>query len=102
MLAALSLLNLAVPLLGTPPLVIVIGAVLLGIVGLVAAVGLWQCWRWAAWITVIVSILNGLSAAPGLTVAPSPALRIGAVVSVVGSLLIIVLALLASSRKSYR
>jgi hypothetical protein len=104
-LAALSLLGLALPLLapatGGPPLVIVIAAVVLGIVGLAAAAGLWWGKHWAAWVAVIVSILNGLSAAPGLAAAPNPGLFISSVVVVVGSALIIVLALLPSSRRAY-
>jgi hypothetical protein len=104
LLAAISLLNLALPVLvtaGGPPLAIVVAAVVLGIVGLAAAAGLWRCKRWAAWAAIIVSILNGLSSAPGVLVAPNTALFISAVVSVVGSVVIIVLALLPSSRRAY-
>lgn len=103
-LAILSLLSLATPLLaedgGLPPL-IVAGAVVFGALGLVAVAGLWTRTAWGAWIAVIVSAFNGVSAAPGLAFAPSAMLRMSAIVTVAGSLLIIVLVLLPSSRRAY-
>jgi hypothetical protein len=68
LLALCSLLSLPAPLLpgseGVPEVVLYSGIVL-GIVGLVAAVGLWMLKKWSLWITIVVSVLNILSAAPG-------------------------------------
>src|SRR4028119_1114174 len=68
LLGILSLLNLAWPLflLEAVPAVVVYGGVVLGIVGLVAAGGLWVLKRWGAWLAVVVSALNLLAAAPGI------------------------------------
>lgn len=102
-LLALSLLSLAAPLFASgelPPLVVV-SSIVFGVAGLVGVVGLWMRKVWGAWLAVIVSALNGLNAAPGLAAAPDTALLVGAFVTVVGALLIIVLVLLPSSRKAY-
>jgi hypothetical protein len=63
----------------------------LSIVGLVAAVGLWMPKKWSLWLTIVVSVLNILSAAPGLAFAPNAALQVAATVTVVVFALIIVL-----------
>ncbi len=104
LLALLSLLSLALPLMaapGGPPTFVVIGAVVAGALGLVAAVGLWLRQRWAAWLAIIVGVLNALGAAPGIAIAPNLGLRIGATATVVGLALLIVLVLLPSSRRAY-
>ena len=55
---------------------------LLGSVGvklaILAAAGLWMLKRWALWLTIVVSVLNILSAAPGLAFAPNAVLRAAA------------------------
>jgi hypothetical protein len=91
LLALFSLLSLASPLVpafsaGVPPLVVYSGVVL-GILGLVA--GLWTLKRWSVWLTVIVSVLNILSGAPGLLFAPTTTLFVGSLVGVGGFALII-------------
>jgi hypothetical protein len=53
------------------------------------------------WPTIIVSVLNLLAAAPGLTAAPTALLRVLATVGVVGSALIILLMVLPNSRRAY-
>ncbi len=102
LLALFSLLNVIFPLLsteGVPAFVVYLGVVL-GVVGLIAAAGLWMLRRWAVWPTIIVSVLN-LLAAPGLTAAPTALLRVLATVGVVGSVLIILLVVLPNSRRAY-
>ena len=77
LLALLSLANLLSPLMlpdGVLALVVV-----LGVAGLIGVVGLWMLKRWSLWLTIIVSLLNTLLAAPGLVFAPNPSLRILAV-----------------------
>jgi hypothetical protein len=103
LLALFSVLNLAFPLFPTEgiPAFVVYSGVGLGVIGLVAAVGLWMLKRWALWPTIIVSVLNLLAAAPGLTAAPTALLRVLATVGVVGSALIILLVVLPNSRRAY-
>ncbi len=101
--ALFSLLNLASPLFpseGVPAFIIYLGVVL-GVVGLIAAAGLWRLKRWALWLTIIVCVLNILSAAPGIAFAPNPVLRVGALVGVIIAALIFVLVVLPSSRRAY-
>jgi uncharacterized membrane protein (DUF2068 family) len=85
---------------GVPAVAIYLGVVL-GVAGLIAAAGLWMLKRWALWLTIVVSVLNILSAAPGLAFAPTPTLRTLAAVGVVGFALVVVLAVLPSSRRAY-
>src|SRR5215208_7146993 len=85
-LVILSLANLLSPVMpseGVPTFVIYLGVVL-GVLGLIGAGGLWMLKRWALWLTIVVSVLNILSAAPGLAFAPNAVLRAAAMVTVVG------------------
>jgi hypothetical protein len=79
------------------PAVVIYGGIVLGIVGLVAAVGLWMLKNWSFWLTIVVSVLNILSAAPGVAFAPG-AVKIFALIGVVVPALIIALVVLPSSR----
>ena len=101
--ALFSLLSLPGPLLpgseGVPAVVLYSGIVL-GVGGLVASAGLWMLKKWSLWLTVVVNVLGGLSAAPGLVVAPNAALGAAALVGVLISVLIIVLVVLPSSRRA--
>ena len=76
-------------------------AVVTGLIGLLAAYGLWQAKRWGMIIAIIVSALNALSAAPGLVVQPNLFATITAGVGIAISVLIIVLAVLPSARQAY-
>src|SRR5215208_3115581 len=74
LLALLSLANLLSPLMpseGVPAFVNYLGVVL-GVLGLLGAAGLLLLKRWGLWLTVVVCVLNILSAAPGLAFAPTP------------------------------
>ena len=81
------------------PAVVIYGDIVLGIVGIVAAVGLWMLKKWGWWLTIVVSVLNLLSAAPGVAFAPG-AVNIFALVGVLVSALIIVLVVLRDSRRA--
>jgi uncharacterized membrane protein (DUF2068 family) len=83
------------------PAVVVYGSAVLGLVGLLAAYGLWTLKRWGVWIAVILSVLNILSAAPGLVFAPTTALLVSAIVGIVVCALIILLVVLPASRRAY-
>jgi hypothetical protein len=99
--ALFSLLSLPGPLLpgseGVPAVVLYSGIVL-GVAGLVASGGLWMLKRWGLWLTIVVNVLGGLSAAPGVGAAPNAALQAAAIVGVLISVVVIVLVVLPSSR----
>jgi len=69
LMALFSVLNLLFPLLPTEemPAVVVYGVGVLGVAGLVATAGLWLLRKWSIWLTIVVSVLNILAAAPGMT-----------------------------------
>jgi uncharacterized membrane protein (UPF0136 family) len=83
-----------------PTFIIVLG-VILGLVGIAAAIGLWQLRRWGLILTIVVSALNLLSAAPGVAFGPGTGIKILAGISVVLPAVIIVLALLPDARRAY-
>lgn len=102
LLAVLSLGNFLTPMIseGAPASAIYL-LVVLGVLGFVCAAGLWMLKRWALWFTIVVSILNILSAAPGLVFAPIPTARVLATIGVVGFALVILLVVLPNSRRAY-
>ena len=103
LLALLSVANLLSPVMpseGVPAFVIYLGVVL-GVLGLIGAGGLWVLKRWALWLTIVVSVINILSAAPGLAFAPTPTLRVLATIGVGGFAVVILLAVLPNSRRAY-
>lgn len=103
LLALFSVLNLAFPLFpteGIPAFVVYLG-VALGVIGLVAAAGLWMLRKWSIWLTVIISVLNILAAAPGVAAAPNGALQAAATATVVVFALVGVLVVLPISRRAH-
>jgi uncharacterized membrane protein (DUF2068 family) len=103
LLVLFSLTNLLSPFLpmeGVPAFVVYLG-VALGVAGLLAAAGLWMLKRWALWLTIVVSVINILSAAPGLAFAPNAVLRAAATVTVVGFAVVVMLVVLPNSRRAY-
>jgi hypothetical protein len=103
LLVLFSLINLLSPFLpmeGVPAFVVYLG-VALGVAGLLAAAGLWMLKRWALWLTIVVAVLNILSAAPGLSFAQNVMLRVAATVTVVGFAVIVLLVVLPNSRRAY-
>ncbi len=103
LLALSSVLNLAFPLFPTEgiPAFVVYSGIPLGVIGLVAATGLWMLRKWSLWLTIVVSVLNILAAAPGIAVAPNGALQAAATATVVVFALIIMLVVLPASRKAH-
>ena len=100
LLALLSLGSLALPLFGdTPPLVTSV-AIVMGILGLVAAFGLWRLKRWGMMLTIIYSVLQILSGVAGLLTAPN-VIKVLTTVTVVLCIVLIVLVVLPSARKAY-
>ena len=95
-----NLLSPFLPMEGVPVFVVYLG-VALGVAGLLAAAGLWMLKRWALWLTIVVAVLNILSAAPGLSFAPNVMLRVAATVTVVSFAVVVLLVVLPNSRRAY-
>jgi uncharacterized membrane protein (DUF2068 family) len=108
LLALLSVVNMVPPSLMAPPaeaaevpaFVTYLG-VILGVVGLVAAYGLWALKRWSVWLTIILSAVNILLTVPPLLFGPTVAIQVVSIVSGVASALVIVLVLVPASRRAY-
>jgi hypothetical protein len=82
-----------------PPAFIIYSGYVVGIAGIVVAIGLWMMQKWSYWATIVVCVLNFLSGAPGVLFAPG-ALKAVIVVGEVVAVLIIVLVVLPSSRRA--
>ena len=76
-----------------PPFIIVLSTIL-GVAGLFSAWGAWQGQKWGIWFTIILSLVGGLSALPGLLFAPNPIARIAAIIGVIIPIFVIVVFLL--------
>src|ERR671921_717209 len=83
-----------------PPAFVIYSGYVLGIVGLVVAVGLWMMKAWSYWATIIVCVLNLLSGVPGVFLGPTIGIRVLSAVLGVVALLIIVLVIRPSSRRA--
>jgi hypothetical protein len=82
-----------------PPAFVIYSGDVVGILGLLVAIGLWRLNEWSYWATIVVCILNLLLGAPGVVMAPG-ALKAVIVVGEVVAVLIIVLVVLPSSRRA--
>lgn len=85
----------------SPPAFVLYSGYVLGIVGLVVAIGLWMLARWSFSATLVVCVLNLLLGAPGVVVAPGAALKAVIAVGEVVAVLIIVFVVLPSSRRAF-
>jgi uncharacterized membrane protein (DUF2068 family) len=74
---------------------------ILGVVGLVAAYGLWALKRWSVWLTIILSTVSILLSVPPILFGPTVAIQVLNIVSDVAFALIIGLVLLPASRRVY-
>ncbi len=84
-----------------PPAFVVYSGIVLGIVGLVAAVGLWMLKKWGFWLTIVISVLNILFNVLGLVMVQSPGLLALIAVQTIGFVLVIVLMVLPTSRHAF-
>ena len=55
-----------------PPAFILYSEYVVGVVGLVIAVGLWMLQKWSYWGTIVVCVLNFLFGLPGLLLHQGP------------------------------
>jgi uncharacterized membrane protein (DUF2068 family) len=83
-----------------PPAFIIYSGYVLGIAGLLVAIGLWMLAKWSLWAAIIVCGLNFLFGLPGLLFAPGAALKTVIAVTEVVAVLIIVLVMLPTSRRA--
>src|SRR5215203_4824485 len=82
------------------PAFLIYSGYVLGVVGLVAAVGLWMLKPWSYWTTIVVCALNFLLGAPGVIFAPGTALKALIAVTEIVAILIIVLVVRPDSRRA--
>src|SRR5918912_3740809 len=66
------------------PMFVIYSGIVLGIVGIVAAVGLWMMKRWGFWLTIVVSAVNILFNLLGLFAVQSGGLRAAIAVQTIG------------------
>ena len=86
---------------GGPPAFILYSGIVLGIVGLVAAVGLWMMKAWSVWLTIVVCVLNILLNVSGLVMELPGGLKALIAVQTIGFVLTIVLVVLPDSRRAF-
>lgn len=84
-----------------PPMFIVVLSIVIGVLGLVTAWGLWQGKRWGMISTVVIRVMDVLGTVPGIFFAPTLFLQIACVVGVILSVTVIVLLFLPASRRAY-
>jgi uncharacterized membrane protein (DUF2068 family) len=65
-----------------PPYAIVVGGVVVGLIGVVAAYGVFRTQRWAVVLTLVLMALNVLVALPGVAFGPTVFDKVGSAVSV--------------------
>jgi uncharacterized membrane protein (UPF0136 family) len=82
----------------TPPYVVIVSGLIFGVIAIVAAYGTWRQQRWGIVLTIIVNVLGGLSAVPGLFIAPTPYFAVLATFTVVLSIVVVVLCLWRSPK----
>ena len=84
-----------------PPAFVIYSGIVVGIVGLVVAGGLWMMKAWSFWATIVACVLNLLSGAPGLVLGPTAGIQLLSAVLEVVAILIIVLVILPTSRRAF-
>ena len=82
------------------PMFVIYSGIVLGIAGIVAAIGLWMMKKWGWWATIVVSVLNILLNVPGLVMVPTVALQAAIAVQTVGFIVTLVLVGLPSVRRA--
>jgi hypothetical protein len=66
-----------------PPYVVVLIGTLVAAMGLVSAYGVWRNQKWGVVLTIILSVINGLLALPGVVLAPTLGIKLFALSGVV-------------------
>jgi len=84
-----------------PPAFVLYLGYVVGVVGIVVAIGLWMMQRWSFWLTIVVCVLNFLLGLPGVLFAPGVALKAFIAVTEIVAVLIVVLVMLPGSRRAF-
>jgi hypothetical protein len=82
------------------PMFVLYSGIVLGVVGLVAAVGLWMMKTWSLWLTIVVCVVNILFNVSGLVMVLPGGLKALIAVQAVGFVLTLVLVVLPSTRRA--
>jgi uncharacterized membrane protein len=82
------------------PMFVIYSGIVLGIVGIVAAVGLWMMKAWSYWATIVVCVLNILLNVSGLVMMLPGGLKALIAVQTIGFVLALVLVVLPSTRRA--
>jgi hypothetical protein len=82
------------------PMFVLYSGIVLGVVGLVAAVGLWMMKTWSYWATIVVCVVNILFNVSGLVMVLPGGLKALIAVQTVGFVLTLVLVVLPSTRRA--
>src|SRR5215211_5763265 len=82
------------------PMFVIYSGIVLGIVGIVAAVGLWMLKTWSLWLTIVVCVLNILLNASGLVMVLPGGLKALIALQLIGFILTLVLIVLPSTRRA--
>jgi hypothetical protein len=83
-----------------PPAFVIYSSLVIGILSLVVAVGLWLMKPWSLWATIVVCVLNVLSGLPGAILGPTATIRVTCVVLVLAAVVAMVLVVLPTSRRT--
>jgi hypothetical protein len=83
-----------------PPAFVTYSGIVLGLAGLVIAVGIWMLQPWRLWASIIVSALNFLLGAPGVIMASTAGMKVVVAGTEVVAVLVIVLVVLPTSRRA--
>src|SRR3954453_17105575 len=83
------------------PMFVIYSGIVLGIVGIVAAVGLSMVKKWSLWLTIIVCVINILLSVPAPAMVSSAGRLALIAVQTIGFLLVIVLVVLSTSRRAF-
>jgi uncharacterized membrane protein (DUF2068 family) len=83
------------------PMFIIYSGIVLGIVGIVAVVGLWRLSTWGFWLTIVVCVINILLSVPAPVMVQSGGLLALIAVQTIGFVLVIVLVVLPTSRRAW-
>ena len=82
------------------PMFVLYSGIVLGVVGLVGAVGLWMMKTWSLWLTIVVCVVNILLNASGLVMVLPGGLKALIAIQTIGFVLTLVLVVLPSSRRA--
>jgi uncharacterized membrane protein (DUF2068 family) len=83
------------------PMFVIYSGIVLGIVGIVAAVGLWLLKTWSLWLTIVVCVVNILLNVSGLVAALPGGLKAAITVQTIGFVLALVLVVLPTARRAF-